>query len=149
MSIETIGGVSVYGKICCCRIIPGEPRKLIINGADYTAKLLRKSETDTIIIEGLNGNAINAISSKDTYLTQEDLLRVITEPICHRITQNGIKVYDLITNGGKKRITSVIMIDSADIDDFLNVSSSDNIYFENKSVNNGSVTRDRLSFHTI
>lgn len=40
LSIETIGGVSVYGKICCCRIIPGEPRKLIINGADYTAKLL-------------------------------------------------------------------------------------------------------------
>lgn len=144
LSIETIGGVSVYGKICCCRIIPGEPRKLIINGADYTAKLLRKSETDTIIIEGLNGNAINAISSKDTYLTQEDLLRVITEPICHRTTQNGIKVYDLITNGGKKRITSVIMIDSAEVDNFLSVSSSDNIYFENKSVNNGSVTRDRF-----
>ena len=142
LTVETIGGVSVYSKICCCRIIPGEPRKLIINGADYTAKLLRKSETDTIIIEGLNGNAINAISSKDTYLTQEDLLRVITEPICYKTTQYGTKIYDLITNGGKKRITSVIMIDSAEIDDFLNVSSSDNIYFENKSVNNGSVTRD-------
>ena len=141
LSIETIGGVSVYGKICCCRIVPGEPRKLVIGGADYTAKLLQKSDTNTVVIEKSDGSLINAISSKSTYLTQEDLLRAITEPICTG-TQNGVKIYDLITNGGKNRITSVVKVYSAEIDNFLRLASSDNIYFENKAVNNGSITRD-------